>query len=419
MPFSPRVPHMTRLLLLTLATLSSIAASTAHASADQAVSNATAVSDAMAQAREAAVNRRYDEAIALYTAMLAANPADADARLARGRTYAWAKRWREAELDLVAVTAASPSYADAWSALGDLYLWTDRPRDAVDAYGRWQALQPERAEPLLARARAHRAAGDADAASRDVDAAVGFGATRPSEPPVDRRATVDDLAGSGFRWSLQGEARHVDFSGDRENWQEHALALRRRFERGSLGLEVLQVQRFGRGDKAVALDAYLDTWARAYANVRYQHSDGGLLPDAWRVELYQGVGQGWELSAGIDQLRFDTSTTDIYSLGIGHYAGNFYLRARSRYSPSSGSTSHQFMGRWYYAGDADDYLEASAGTGRGEEEYRGLLIEDDSRAFALSWMRYVTPRVGFKVGVRHVDAVVDETQLSAGAYLRW
>lgn len=126
------------------------------------------------------------------------------------------------------------------------------------------------------------------------------------------------------------------------------MVLRRRFARGSLGFELLQAQRFGRGDTAVALDDHVDAWHRGYANLRYQDSGGdGLLPDAWRVELFQGVGQGWELSAGVDQLSFPSSSTDIYSVGVGRYAGNVYIRARTGYVGSSGSLSHQATVRWY------------------------------------------------------------------------
>lgn len=413
---------MRRTLPLLLVCLAACPALPALAAAPAPATGPT-TAELTAMARAAAAARRYDEAIDIYTRLLDASPGDVDARLARGRAYAWARRWSEAEADLRAVTAASPAYADAWSALGDLYAWSGRPRDAVAAYDRWQALEPARPEPLVARARAHRQAGDADAARRDMAAAVALGATDPgvaATEAVERpRASADDLLGSGFRWSFQADAAHTGFSDDRQAWREHGLSLRRRFARGSLGLEVLQAQRFGDSDTAAAIDAYLDLWARAYANVRVQHSGDGLLPDAWRAEVFQGVARGWEVSAGVDQLRFASSTTDIYSLGLGRYAGNFYVRARSRYVPSSDSLSHQATLRWYYEGDADDYLEASAGTGRGEEEYRGLLFDDDSTTIGLNWMHYLQPRVGLKLGLRHVDGLVDETQVRAGVYLRW
>lgn len=422
-------PNWRPALTAALLGMSAIVADPAVAQPAQAAvapPDAEPTADTMRQARAAAAAKRYDEAVALYGQVLAGNPSHVDARLARGRTLAWAKRWNEAEADLTAVTTASPAYADAWAALGDLYLWSDRPAEAVAAYDRWQLLEPDRHEPYAARARAHRAAGSTEAARRDVEEAVARGAPAPVPGPGDgtdgmaRRASSDELAGTGFRWGAQVDVRHTGFSGGRDNWLDYTGSIRRRFERGSVALELLHADRFGQTDNAVAIDAYVDTWHRAYANLRYQNAgSGGLLPDAWRAEIYQGVGQGWEVSAGVDHLRFPSSSVDIYSLGVGKYAGNFFIRARTRYVPSSGSRSHQVAVRYYYAGNGDDYLEGSAGTGRGEEEFRGFVVDDDSHTLAVSYVRYVRPGLGFKLGARHVDGLVDERQLTAGLLLRW
>ncbi len=89
----------------------------------------------------------------------------------RGRTAG-----RRPRTDLTAVTKRSPGYGDAWSALGDMYLWSDRPSDAVNAYGKWIAAEPGDPRAYIARARAHRSAGDLDAAGADFEAARAHGA---------------------------------------------------------------------------------------------------------------------------------------------------------------------------------------------------------------------------------------------------
>ena len=78
-------------------------------------------------------SNRRDEAIRLYTELLATRPKNSDLLLARGRTYAWENRWNESEADLTAVATQAPDYGDAWSALGDMYMWSDRPTEAVNA----------------------------------------------------------------------------------------------------------------------------------------------------------------------------------------------------------------------------------------------------------------------------------------------
>lgn len=372
-----------------------------------------------------------EQAIAMYGEMLQASPGNSDVLLARGRTFAWMGRYAEAEADLLAVTAAKPGYADAWSALGDLYLWSDRPRQAAEAYGRWVELAPTTApEPLIARGRAYRAAGDMAAARADFGAAGARGAD-PAEvaslndSTVPRLAVPDALLADGYTWSLRAGVDRTSFSGGRTSWTDSGLTLRHKFERGSLGLEMLNADHFGRSDSAWALDGYLSLWARAYANVRYQDGpSSGILPRySWRVELFQGVGSGWELSASIDHLRF-SSDTEFYGVGVGRYVGNWYLRYKLQHVPgvSSGSWSHRVVVRNYYKGNADDYFEFSGSSGRSSDLDRsGALVRNSNASLGVSWTHYFRQDWGVKVGVGYSDDAdgFDERQLSFSLYRRW
>lgn len=371
-----------------------------------------------------------EQALAVYTGMLRESPGNSDVLLARGRTFAWMGRHAEAEADLLAVTAAKPGYADAWSALGDLYLWSDRPQQAAAAYGRWVELAAGAPEPLIARGRAYRAAGEMAAARADFSAAGARGAD-PAEvaslndSTVLRLAVPDALVADGYAWSLRAGIDRTSFSGGRASWTDTGLTLRRKFSRGSLGLEMLQADHFGRRDSAWALDGYVSLWARAYANVRYQHGPAsGVLPrHSWRTELFQGVGSGWELSASIDHLRF-SSDTEFYGVGVGRYVGNWYLRYKLQHVPgvSSGSWSHRVVVRNYFRGNADDYFEVSGSSGRSSDLDRsGALVRNSNASLGVSWTHYFRPDWGFKLGVGASDDAdgFDERQLSFSLYRRW
>lgn len=412
--------RISAVLLLSAVTLAS-APAVAQVETQAGSGAAAEASTPFERARALAAAGRHDEAIGLYNDLLERDPANADARLARGRTYAWMKQWDRAEADLLAVTTASPGYADAWSALGDIYLWQGKDAEAVAAYSKWQSLQPDRHAPLLARSRAHAAAGNREAARADLDAAVALGAEVPAPAAGRRGSTPEASAPRGFDWALQADVSHTDFSGARASWNDRALSLRRYLDRASVAVEVLETQRFGRDDHAIAIDAYVDAWARAYANLRYQHApDATLFPgNAWRAELFQGVGRGWELSASIDQLRFRSTTVDIYGLGVGHYVGRFYVRARSRYSTSSENFSHSAQVRYYYSSDASEYFELSAGSGRREDERFGVSVDEDSRSVGLAYVRYPTRNLGFKLAAGYADDTVDETRAAATVYYRW
>lgn len=389
-----------------------------------------ALTTQMLQVRELATGGQRPQAIERYNALLVEHPGNGDLLLARGRTYAWDGQYAAAESDLKAVLQNSPNYADAWSALGDVYRWSDRPQQALEAYSRWVELAPQDAQARIARGRAQRDVGQYAAARADFDAAAALGAD-PAEIAslqqslLPRMANPDVVAGGGYLWGASAGWDHTGFSGDRESWNDSDLTIRRQFSRGSLGLELLRADHFGESDIAWALDGYVPLWSRAYANLRYQHgpSDGMLPRQAWRVEVFQGVGSGWELSASVDHLRF-SGDTEFYGIGVGRYVGNWYGRYKLQHVPGvgSGSWSHRVLLRNYYNGNADDYLEMSVSSGRSTDMDRfGSVVRDSNAAIGIAWKRYFTPHWGFKVGAGYADddGGYDEQRFSFSLYTRW
>lgn len=391
---------------------------------------ADALSVQMQEVRTLATSGQREQALQRYTALLVEHPGNGDLLLARGRTYAWDGQYAAAEADLQQVVANSPGYADAWSALGDVYRWSDRPQLAADAYSHWVALAPQDPAAYIARGRALRDAGQAGAARADFDAAAGLGADASEvsslrDSLLPRVSNPDVVAGEGYRWSASAGWDHTRFSGDRESWNDVDLTLRRHFSRGSLGLEFLNADHFGTRDSAWALDGYVPLWSRAYANLRYQRGpSSGVLPrQGWRAEVFQGVGNGWELSASVDHLRF-SDDTEFYGVGVGRYVGNWYGRYKLQHVPGvgSGSWSHRLLLRNYYAGDADNYLEVSVSSGRSTDMDRfGSVVRDSNAAIGVAWRHQVSPRWGFKLGAGYADddGGYDEQRLSGSIYTRW
>jgi len=362
-------------------------------------------------ARALAIAGEREAALSAYSALLQQSPGNADVLLGRGRLYAWMGKWAEAEADLTAATTAAPEYADTWSALGDLYLWSDQPGQAAVAYGRWLALAaPGDPAPLIARGRALRAAGEFAAARADFQAAGGRGADPAQIADYLRsmapRAPAPDIYGpAGYHWSASLGASWTAFSPARADWSDYTLSVRRHFKSGSLAFEALGADRFSGSDHAWALDGYVDLWSRAYANLRYQRgSSGALFPEtSWRAELFQGLGRGWELSGSFDRLDFNSSSVDIYGLGVGKYAGNWYVRLRHLFVPGNGtnSNSDRLLARYYYKGDADNYVEFAAGAGWSDTALPGSpgsSGQGHSWSTSAAFVKFVTPRLGFKLG---------------------
>lgn len=384
-------------------------------------------------ARTLSFANQRDEAIRLFTELLAARPNNSDLLLARGRSYAWEGRWTEAETDLISVTTRSPDYGDAWSALGDMYLWSDRPDSAVTAYSRWVSANPAESRAYLARARAYRSAGNLAAARADLEMARTQGASAAEVDrllaSLERRSEPEAVRPEGFRWGASVGYSTSSFSPDRDSWNEYTASVRRYWERGSLAVEYLKANRFGLSDDAVALDAYVDLWPRAYANLRYQHSpDGTLYPEqAYRAELFQGVGQGWELSGSYDRMNFTNSSVDMYGVGLGKYTGNWYFRWRTLFIPSTAKSgeSHRAIARYYFSGDADDYVELNGGFSRGGD-FRGasqIIDVTSSWTIGAAVRKYFSPRWGVRLAADYsseetANAYV-ERSVSASLLYRW
>lgn len=384
--------------------------------------------DQYANARRLADSGQPELALAAYTALLARSPGNADVLLGRGIVYARLQRWPEAEADLSAAARAAPEYADVWSALGNAYQWSGQPARALDAYGRLLALRPEDPAGWLARARAYRALGRLAEARADLDQARALGGggapydalARELQP---RAGNPDAGIAAGYSWLASLSSDWTD-AGTGPRWNDRSVSVRHYGQAGSIAFETLASQRFGGQDHAWALDAYARLWRGAYANLRYQRAPvARLFPaNSGRVELYQAVGNGWELSASDDVLGY-AGRVNIYGLAVARYLGDFYLQLRRQdiVSPGSRGSGERLLGRWYYRGDADNYLELSVNGGRSDDPLS--LIKGQARAGGggVNLVRYWTPRWGARIGasVARSGETSAQRELGFALYRRW
>ena len=396
------------------------------------------------QARALANSGQPALALAAYNALLARSPGNVDVLLGRGIAYTRLERWAEAQADLEAAAHASPDYADVWLALGNLHQWQGQPEPAIAAYSRLVTLRPDEPSGWLARARAWRAAGKLPEARADLAQARSLGgnaaeidpveAALESEPALVAAVTPQPRAGNpeaalaaGYTWAASLAGNWLDV-GSGPRWNDQTASVRRYMGRGSIGVETLRAHRFGQTGHAWALDAYADLWKGAYANLRYQRATSNRLfpQDAGRIEVWQALGGGWEASLSDDVLGFD-ARVNIYGASLAKYTGNWYVQLRHQNIVSEGSHSSgdRLLARWYYAGDADSYLEATANRGRSDDPLSLAGGQARSGGGSLTWVRYWSDNWGSKVGAsfsRGARGSVNATHergLSFGLYRRW
>lgn len=365
-------------------------------------------------------------ALAAYDALLAQSPGNADVLLARGTVYGRLESWDKAEADLKAAAAAAPDYADVWSALGNVYFWSSQPAKAVDAYRRLVALRPRDADAHLALARALRDAGDTAASRTEFDSARALGATVPlpeAAPAAAIAGAPDAFAAAGYNWGSSVSASWTD-PGNGPRWNDQTISVRRYGAPGSIAFETLRAHRFGQQDYAWALDAYTKLWQGAYANLRYQRSPTARLfpQNGGRAEVWQSLGGGWEASLSDDVLAFPATRVNIYGASIGKYIGDYYIAVRHQdiVSPGSHSNGDRLLARYYYEGDADNYLELTANHGRSDDAASLIGGRAHSGGAGLAWVRYWDKAWGGRVGATMSQSGGNnERALAFSLYRRW
>lgn len=384
--------------------------------------------DAYARARALANDGQPDLALAAYDALLARSPGNVDVLLGRGIVYARLGRWQEAERDLRAAAAAAPTYADVLSALGNTYAWSGQPEQAIDAYTRLIALQPDDATAYVARGRALHVLGRDAEARADLDEARMLG---PGGDAVDalsaalqpRAGNPDAAIAAGYTWAASLSSSWTDV-GTGSLWSDQTASIRHYTKAGSLGFETLRAHRFGLHDYAWALDGYANLWSGAYANLRYQRGAASRLfpANSGRAELYQSLGNGWEASVSDDVLGF-ASRVNIYGVSIAKYTGDWYVQLRHQNIVSAGSrgTGERLLARWYYAGDADTYAEVAVNGGRSDDPSSLVGGQSRSGGGSATWVRYWTPTWGTRVGagVARASGAGNQRGITFSLYRRW
>lgn len=368
-------------------------------------------------AATASFEQQYDEArrlanagqpalaLAAFDVLLARSPGNVDVLLGRGIVLSRLERWAEAEADLTAAAKASPAYADVWFALGNLYQWQSRPAKAAEAYGRAAALRPDDAATLAAHAGALRA-------------------MQPQSQPRALTGSPEAAIAAGYTWTA-GLTGSVQDTGDVPRWNDQTLSLRHYMKRGSIGFEALRAHRFDQTDRAWAIDTYASLWQGAYANLRYQVAPAARLFPArsGRIELYQSLGNGWEASVSEDVLGFDTRV-NIHGVSLARYTGNFYVQLRHQniVSKDAHGSGDRLLARWYYAGNADSYLEATASRGRSDDPLSLGAGRARSGGGSLTWVHYLSRDWGARVGAsfaRSGSGQARERGIGFGLYRRW
>lgn len=350
-------------------------------------------------ARELSFSGQLEAAIRAYTTLLEKYPVDADGLLGRGRTYAWGKFYDKAEKDIKHVVNVYPDYGDAWSALGDVYLWSNNFAEAYQAYNKWISLDPDQPDPFVSLVKVNISERKFVLARENLAKAEqrGFNQQKINEYKV----ILDRIPGA-TDWEYSFFYEILSYKTSRSNSSTYNLSLKRDFSKNSTIINIFISDRFNKTDVGFSLDTYQELWNRSYGNIKLQ-----IVPDARVfpaadvfIEIYQGFGQGWELSSSYRNMNFSDSSVDIYGISIGKNINDWYLRNRSSLIPKdAGLDFSSFIFSRKYLNTVDNYFEAGFGQGW-ENEFspiKNKVVLRQKTTLLLKYQKFLTPLIGFLI----------------------
>jgi tetratricopeptide (TPR) repeat protein len=142
---------------------------------------------------------RYEDAVRIFTQLIAADPQDEESLAHRALAYLNLGRGEEAQTDCDAALAIDPYDVDALCARAEIHLEQDRPADAVADLNTAILESPNDLDARYLRGRAHLALGRPRRALRDLNRAIMYDPHFP-EALVERGRAYQALG-----WTAEAE----------------------------------------------------------------------------------------------------------------------------------------------------------------------------------------------------------------------
>ncbi len=351
-------------------------------------------------ARALAYSGSREEAIRVLDELLADHPNDPDAHLLRGRVLSWGKRFTEAEEDLDFITRNHPDYADAWSALGDLYRWSGRPDEAIEVYTKLIELREDDSEAYLSRARVQMESRYFTAARNDLQSAAELGG---ESVVIDGMLRAIARHPSAAEWESSCNISAATMTGEGgSDWNLYDAYVKSELNSGSVALGYIRARRWNKWDDALYFDAYWDLWRKAYGNLRIQTAEAEVLPRMdYTLEIFQGIGSDWEVSAGYHLMQFPSNDASIFIVSAAKYIGPLYIRERTLLDPESNrmNQAYSMLTRWYI-GRIDDYIDLDIGLSNASDYGSGDLFHQSS--LRASAQKFFISRIGVQMSGSYI-----------------
>jgi tetratricopeptide (TPR) repeat protein len=296
-----------------------------------------------------------------------------------------------------------------------------QPELALASYSALLTRAPGSADVLLGRGIVYARLGRWSESEADLAAAA------KASPDY---ADVWEALGNTYRWSEQ-PAKALDAAEHLEALRPNdpnALVARARAQR-ALG-HAAQARADLERPRALGADAGeidgLLAELQPRAGSPSAASPSAAMPSAGNPDATSAAGYSWAASLAARWTEVGAGLRwNGQAASLARYFGDFYvhLRHQSIVLQGSHSTGERLLARWYYAGDADNYLELSANSGRSDDPLSLVGGRARSGGGGVNWVRYFTPQWGGRIGATFSRSASgaggNQRGLSFALYRRW
>lgn len=314
-------------------------------------------------ARKAAANGDYQQAIDIFTGLMQQYPNNPDYLLGAGQAYTWQGKPAAAIPLLKKGLALAPDYEDIYRALSQAYENDRQPQQAVALY-----------KEALARFK------------RPDWAVKGMKQHQKTNRPV---------------LSLKLSNRLESLSNNKNDWRDTEVTARLKYDNGrQYSISYVNSARFGLVDNTIAAETYQPVGKHdtVYGELRYSNSHHVLPEYSVHIQLTHTFNDGLGIIGGYKRVNYTESGVHVINLGAEYYFSNYraaYTAYISNSDTAGSALSHQFQIGYTFPSLSNIQLAVATGS-EVEKEINAISITNTDFTTITFWGETIlTPNWSF------------------------
>lgn len=315
-------------------------------------------------ARNLAFNLHRKQAQDSLVYILGSYPDYHDIREFLATTYSWDEEYKKSRKEFDYILDKDSKRKTTWIAAIKNELWANMPFIALEKSNEALKIFPNDSEILYWKASAY------EKTQNPLEALSTIQLVLKHNPDNQEAKEYKINLNKTLSQNIIGINTSIDiYSSSFNPMQYYTLRYGRQTKYGSVLAKVNVNRRFDENGAQYEVDLYPKITKGLYAYVNFGLANSFLFPDLrYGAELYKSLPKSFEISLGFRTLKYETSTTNIFTGAVGWYNGNNYWSFRPYLTPGDTGTSKSgnlIFRR--YRNDANNYLELAVGMGYSPE----------------------------------------------------